>query len=139
MPIVHITRRERFSAAHKLSRPDWSLGENYATFGKCSNPNWHGHNYVLWVTVAGEPDPETSFVTDLSELSRIIKANVIDQLDHKNIDLDVPFMKGRYSSTENLAVAIWEQLEAPIKALGVALKTVKVEETENNYVEYHGE
>jgi 6-pyruvoyltetrahydropterin/6-carboxytetrahydropterin synthase len=91
------------------------------------------------VTVAGEPDPETSFVTDLSELSRIIKANVIDQLDHKNIDLDVPFMKGRYSSTENLAIAIWEQLEAPIKALGVALKTVKVEETENNYVEYHGE
>ena len=139
MPIVHITRRERFSAAHKLSRPDWSLEQNYATFGKCSNPNWHGHNYVLWVTVAGEPDPETSFVTDLSELSRIIKANVIDQLDHKNIDLDVPFMKGRYSSTENLAVAIWEQLEAPIKALGVALKTVKVEETENNYVEYHGE
>jgi 6-pyruvoyltetrahydropterin/6-carboxytetrahydropterin synthase len=139
MPIVHITRRERFSAAHKLSRPDWSLEQNYATFGKCSNPNWHGHNYVLWVTVAGEPDPETSFVTDLSELSRIIKANVIDQLDHKNIDLDVPFMKGRYSSTENLAIAIWEQLEAPIKALGVALKTVKVEETENNYVEYHGE
>ncbi len=139
MPIVHITRRERFSAAHKLSRPDWSLEQNYATFGKCSNPNWHGHNYVLWVTVAGEPDPETSFVTDLSELSRIIKANVIDQLDHKNIDLDVPFMKGRYSSTENLAIAIWEQLEAPIKALGVALKTVKVEETENYYVEYHGE
>ena len=139
MPIVHITRRERFSAAHKLSRPDWSLEQNYATFGKCSNPNWHGHNYVLWVTVAGEPDPETSFVTDLSELSRIIKANVIDQLDHKNIDLDVPFMKGRYSSTENLAVAIWEQLEAPVKALGVMLKTVKVEETENNYVEYHGE
>jgi 6-pyruvoyltetrahydropterin/6-carboxytetrahydropterin synthase len=139
MPIVHITRRERFSAAHKLSRPDWSLEQNYATFGKCSNPNWHGHNYVLWVTVAGEPDPETSFVTDLSELSRIIKANVIDQLDHKNIDLDVPFMKGRYSSTENLAVAIWEQLQAPVKALGVTLKTVKVEETENNYVEYHGE
>ena len=139
MPIVHITRRERFSAAHKLSRPDWSLEQNYATFGKCSNPNWHGHNYVLWVTVAGEPDPETSFVTDLSELSRIIKANVIDQLEHKNIDLDVPFMKGRYSSTENLAVAIWEQLEAPVKALGVTLKTVKVEETENNYVEYHGE
>jgi 6-pyruvoyltetrahydropterin/6-carboxytetrahydropterin synthase len=139
MPIVHITRRERFSAAHKLSRPDWSLEQNYATFGKCSNPNWHGHNYVLWVTVAGEPDAETSFVTDLSELSRIIKANVIDQLDHKNIDLDVPFMKGRYSSTENLAVAIWEQLEAPVKALGVTLKTVKVEETENNYVEYHGE
>ncbi|MFN6117897.1 MAG: 6-pyruvoyl trahydropterin synthase family protein [Flavobacteriales bacterium] len=139
MPIVHITRRERFSAAHKLSRPDWSLEKNYATFGKCSNPNWHGHNYVLWVTVSGEPSTETSFVTDLSELSRLIKEHVLDHLDHKNIDLDVPFMKGRYSSTENLAVAIWEQLEGPVKALGVKLRTVKVEETENNYVEYHGE
>ncbi len=139
MPIVHITRRERFSAAHKLSRPDWSPEKNYATFGKCSNPNWHGHNYVLWVTVAGEPSTETSFVTDLSVLSRIIKERVIDRLDHKNIDLDVDFMKGRYSSTENLAVAIWEQLEEPVKALGVTLRTIKLEETENNYVEYHGE
>ncbi len=139
MPIVHITRRERFSAAHKLSRPDWSLEKNYATFGKCSNPNWHGHNYVLWVTVSGEPSAETSFVTDLSALSRLIKEHVLDHLDHKNIDLDVPFTKGRYSSTENLAVAIWEQLEAPVKALGVSLRTVKLEETENNYVEYHGE
>ena len=139
MPIVHITRRERFSAAHKLSRPDWSLEKNHATFGKCSNPNWHGHNYVLWVTVSGEPSPETSFVADLSALSRLIKEHVLDHLDHKNIDLDVPFMKGRYSSTENLAVAIWEQLEGPVKALGVELRIVKVEETENNYVEYHGE
>ncbi len=139
MPIVHITRRERFSAAHKLSRPDWSPEKNYATFGKCSNPNWHGHNYVLWVTVSGEPSTETSFVTDLSVLSRIIKERVIDRLDHKNIDLDVDFMNGRYSSTENLAVAIWEQLEEPVKALGVNLRTIKLEETENNYVEYHGE
>ncbi|MBL7982832.1 MAG: 6-carboxytetrahydropterin synthase [Flavobacteriales bacterium] len=137
--MVHITRRERFSAAHKLSRADWTPEQNYATFGKCSNPNWHGHNYVLWVTVSGEPSTETSFVTDLSALSRLIKEHVLDHLDHKNIDLDVPFMKGRYSSTENLAVAIWEQLEAPVKALGVSLRTVKVEETENNYVEYHGE
>ena len=139
MPIVHITRRERFSASHRLARPDWSDAKNLEVFGKCSNPNGHGHNYVLWVTVAGEPDPETSFVTDLSMLSRIIKERVIDHLDHRNIDLDVPFMKGRYSSTENLAIAIWEQLEAPIRALGVTLRTVKVEETENNTVEYHGE
>lgn len=139
MPIVHITRRERFCASHRLARPDWSEAKNLEVFGKCSNPNGHGHNYVLWVTVAGEPDPETSFVTDLSMLSRIIKERVIDHLDHKNIDLDVPFMKGRYSSTENLALAIWEQLEAPIRALGVTLRTVKLEETENNTVEYHGE
>ncbi|MBL7962985.1 MAG: 6-carboxytetrahydropterin synthase [Flavobacteriales bacterium] len=139
MPQVHITRRERFSASHRLARPDWSAEKNLAVFGKCSNPSGHGHNYVLWVTVAGEPDPETSFVTDLSLLSRIIKERVIDHLDHKNIDVDVPFMKGRYSSTENLCLAIWEQLVEPVRELGVRLVTVKVEETENNYAEYHGE
>lgn len=139
MPIVHITRRERFSAAHKLSRPDWTPEMNYATFGKCSNPNWHGHNYDLWVTVKGEPSPETGFVIDLSHLGRIMKERVIDQLDHKNIDLDVAFMKGIYSSTENLAVAIWQQLEGPVNELGGRLFCVKLQETENNHVEYYGE
>lgn len=140
MAIVHITRRERFSAAHKLARPDWSPEKNMEVFGKCSNPNWHGHNYELWVTVKGQPDPETSFVTDLSALGRIMKKHVVDQLDHKNLDLDVDFMKGRYSSTENLAIAIWEQLERPIHdELGVTLHCVKVQETENNHVEYYGE
>ncbi len=139
MPIVHITRRERFSAAHKLSRPDWSPEQNFATFGKCSNPNWHGHNYELWVTVAGEPSKETGFVIDLSELSRLMKLHVIDKLDHKNIDLDVDFMKGIYSSTENLAIAIWEQLEQHVARLGGTLHCVKLQETENNYVEYHGQ
>ena len=116
MPTVHITRRERFSAAHKLSRPDWSAERNLATFGKCANPNWHGHNYELWVTVAGEPSTETGFVADLAELGRLMKLHVVDKLDHRNLDLDVDFMKGRYSSTENLAVAIWEQLEVPVAA-----------------------
>src|SRR5690606_19734708 len=114
---VHITRRERFSAAHRLHRPDWSDARNLEVFGKCSNPNWHGHNYELWVTVKGEQDPATSFVVDLSALSRVINTHVIDHLDHKNIDLDVPFMKGRLSSTENLAVAIWEQLAGPVAEL----------------------
>lgn len=138
MPTVHITRRERFSAAHKLSRPDWSPEKNMATFGKCANPNWHGHNYELWVTVKGEPNPETGFVVDLSELGRVINERVIRHVDHKNIDLDVPFMKGRYSSTENLAIAFWEQLEEPVEALGCQLHCVKLKETENNHVEYHG-
>jgi 6-pyruvoyltetrahydropterin/6-carboxytetrahydropterin synthase len=138
MPTVHITRRERFSAAHKLSRPDWSAERNLATFGKCANPNWHGHNYELWVTVAGEPSTETGFVADLAELGRLMKLHVVDKLDHRNLDLDVDFMKGRYSSTENLAVAIWEQLEVPVAALGVRLTCVKLQETENNHVEYHG-
>lgn len=138
MAFVHITRRERFSAAHRLHRPDWSDARNLEVFGKCSNPNWHGHNYELWVTVKGEQDPETSFVVDLSALSRMINTHVIDHLDHKNIDLDVPFMKGRLSSTENLAVAIWEQLVGPVSELGCTLHCVKVKETENNHVEYHG-
>lgn len=138
MPVVHITRRERFSAAHKLSRPDWSAEKNMEVFGKCSNPNWHGHNYELWVTVKGEPSKETGFVIDLSEVGRIVKEKVIDLVDHKNIDLDVDFMKGRYSSTENLAIAIWEQLEGPLRSAGGDLYRVKLQETENNYVEYHG-
>jgi 6-pyruvoyltetrahydropterin/6-carboxytetrahydropterin synthase len=138
MPHVLITRRERFCASHRLARPDWSDAQNLEVFGKCSNPNGHGHNYELWVTVKGEQDPETSFVADLSRLSRLINERVIAHLDHKNIDVDVPFMRGRLSSTENLAVAIWEQLEAPVRALGCTLHGIKVQETENNTVEYHG-
>lgn len=138
MPLVHITRRERFSAAHKLSRPDWSLEQNREVFGKCANPNWHGHNYDLWVTVTGEPSPETGFVVDLSELGRLMKLHVIDKVDHQNINLDVDFMAGIHSSTENLAIAIWQQLEAPVKAMGGTLHCVKLQETENNYVEYYG-
>ncbi len=138
MPIVHITRRERFSAAHKLARPDWSAEKNMATFGKCANPNWHGHNYELWVTVKGEPAAETGFVVDLSKLGDIITEQVIRHVDHKNIDLDTAFMKGILSSTENLAMAIWAQLEAPIGRLGCVLHCVKLKETENNHVEYFG-
>lgn len=138
MAVVHITRRERFSAAHKLARPDWSAEKNMATFGKCANPNWHGHNYQLWVTVKGEPQPETGFVVDLSKLGHAMHEHVVQHLDHKNIDLDVQFMTGRLSSTENLAIAIWDQLEKPVAALGCTLHCVKVQETENNHVEYFG-
>lgn len=139
MAKVHITRRERFSAAHRLGHPEWSAEKNLETFGKCSNPNWHGHNYELWVTVKGETDPETGFVINLSALSRIMHERVIDLVDHKNLDLDVPFMKGLNSTTENLAVAIWKQLEKPIEAIGGKLHRVKIQETENNSVEYFGE
>lgn len=139
MPLVHITRRERFSAAHKLSRPEWSVEKNHEVFGKCSNPNWHGHNYELWITVKGEPSKETGFVVDLSEISQIINDKIIRHVDHKNIDMDVAFMKGRLSSTENLAIAFWEQVEEPIEALGCSLHCVKIQETENNHVEYYGQ
>jgi 6-pyruvoyltetrahydropterin/6-carboxytetrahydropterin synthase len=136
--MIFITRRERFNAAHKLYREDWSVEKNTDTFGKCANPNWHGHNYELFVTIKGEINPETGFVIDLKDLKKLIIANVIDPLDHKNINLDVDFMKGKLASTEILAVEIWNQLEQPLKQLGVALHSIKLYETENNYVEYFG-
>jgi 6-pyruvoyltetrahydropterin/6-carboxytetrahydropterin synthase len=136
--MIFITRRERFNAAHKLYREDWSVEKNTDTFGKCANPNWHGHNYELFVTIKGEINPETGFVIDLKDLKKLIIANVIDPLDHKNINLDVDFMKGKLASTEILAVEIWNQLEQPLKQLGVALDSIKLYETENNYVEYFG-
>jgi 6-pyruvoyltetrahydropterin/6-carboxytetrahydropterin synthase len=136
--MILITRRERFNAAHRLYREDWSVEKNTDIFGKCSNPNWHGHNYELFVTIKGEINPETGFVIDLKDLKKIIITNVIDPLDHKNINLDVDFMKGKLASTEILAVEIWNQLELPLKQQGVALHSVKLFETENNYVEYFG-
>ncbi len=135
---MHITRRETFNAAHRLFRPDWDDEKNLEVFGKCSNPNWHGHNYVLYVTVEGEVSPETGFVTNLKTLSSIIKARVIDKLDHKNMNLEVDFMEGRLASTENLAIGIWQQLEKPVADEGARLHCVKVVETEKNYVEYFG-
>jgi 6-pyruvoyltetrahydropterin/6-carboxytetrahydropterin synthase len=136
--MVFITRREQFSAAHKLSRQEWSTEKNNEVFGKCSNPNWHGHNYQLWVTVKGEQNPDTGFVVNLTEVSKILREKVISKLDHKNINLDVDFMKGKLGSTETLAVEIWKQIETPINQLGCTLHSVKIQETENNFVEYFG-
>lgn len=137
--MIYITRRERFNAAHKLFRPDWSDSRNLEIFGKCSNPNWHGHNYELFVTVKGLPDKETGFVIDLKYLSGLIREKVTDKLDHKNVNLDVDFMHGKLASTEILAHAIWQQLEKPISEKGCSLHCIKLSETENNYVEYYGE
>jgi 6-pyruvoyltetrahydropterin/6-carboxytetrahydropterin synthase len=136
--MIYITRRERFNAAHKLFRPEWSDSKNMEVFGKCSNPNWHGHNYDLFVTVKGDPNPETGFVYDLKKLSDVLREKVVNKLDHKNINLDVDFMQGRMASTEVLAIAIWEQIEPSIRAEGAHLHCVKIVETENNYVEYFG-
>lgn len=136
--MIFITRRERFNAAHRLFRSDYSEEKNLEVFGKCSNPNWHGHNYELFVTIKGEINPETGFLVNLKKLSKIIKEEVIVKLDHKNINVEVDFMKGKLASTENLAVSIWEELDMPIKHLGAELHCVKVTESENNYVEYFG-
>lgn len=137
--MIYITRRERFSAAHKLARKDWSDEKNMEVFGKCSNPNWHGHNYVLHVTVKGKPEPSTGFVVDLSSLGDLIKEEIIQYVDHKNMNIDVSFTKDLMTSTENLAIAFWKRLENPVKELGATLHCVKLQETENNYVEYYGE
>jgi 6-pyruvoyltetrahydropterin/6-carboxytetrahydropterin synthase len=133
-----VTRRERFSAAHRLYRPDWDDDTNMEVFGPCSNPNWHGHNYELFVTVKGPVDPGTGFVINIKKLSQVIKKRVIEKLDHKNMNTEVAFMEGRLASTENLAVAIWEELEEPITELGIQLHAIRVKETENNFVEYYG-
>ena len=136
--MIYITRRERFNAAHRLFKPEYSDEKNLEVFGKCSNPNWHGHNYELFVTVSGEIDPDTGFLVNLKELSKLIRQRIIEKIDHKNINLEVEFMQGRMASTENLAVAIWEQLEKPIRELGSTLHSIKLYESENNYVAYFG-
>ena len=136
--MIHITRRELFCAAHMLRNENWDDKKNLEVFGKCSNPNWHGHNFELFVTVKGEVNPLTGFVINLKELSNLIEKKVIQKIDHKNINLDVDFMSGKMASTEVLAIAIWEQLEAGVLELGGILHCVKLQETENNFVEYYG-
>jgi 6-pyruvoyltetrahydropterin/6-carboxytetrahydropterin synthase len=136
---VYITRRETFNAAHKLWQPTWSDEKNNEVFGRCANKNWHGHNFVLFVTVCGDPDPETGFVMNLKDLSTIIKHEVTEKLDHKNLNLDVPFLEGIMASTENIVIAIWKILEPKIATYGAALAKLKLVETENNFVEYYGE
>ena len=136
--MIFLTRKEEFSAAHKLFREDWTQEKNEQVFGKCANPNWHGHNYQLYVTVKGEPDPETTFVINLQILAEIIQKKIISKLDHRNINLDVDFMKGKMASTEMLVLAIWEQLEPSILEKGCKLHCVRLRETGKNYIEYFG-
>jgi 6-pyruvoyltetrahydropterin/6-carboxytetrahydropterin synthase len=135
---VYITRRETFNEAHKLWQPNWSEEKNNEVFGRCANKNWHGHNFILYVTVSGTPDPESGFVMNLKDLSAIIKKEVTEKLDHKNLNLDVPFLEGIMTSTEHVIIAIWQILEPIIAGYGAALAKLKLVETENNFVEYFG-
>jgi 6-pyruvoyltetrahydropterin/6-carboxytetrahydropterin synthase len=134
---VYLTRRETFAAAHRLFKPGLSDEENFKLFGKCSNPNWHGHNYTLEVTVTGEVNPDTGFVIDIKKLKEIMHEFVISKVDHKNLNLDTEFMKGINPTSENIAIAIWNQLVSNIP--GGKLYSVMLYETENNYFEYKGE
>jgi 6-pyruvoyltetrahydropterin/6-carboxytetrahydropterin synthase len=136
--MIYITRKASFNAAHKLSRPDWTDDQNREVYGKCANPNWHGHNYQLYVTVKGEINPETGFLVDLKWLKDITNVHVVDKIDHRNLNLDVDFMKGKLASTENLAIEIWNVLLPLIAASGAQLHCIKIYETENNFVEYFG-
>lgn len=136
--MVYLTRRETFNAAHRLYNNHWSPDQNDAIFGKCANKNWHGHNYILFVTVKGEPNAETGFIINVKELSKIIKEKVVDKLDHTNLNLDVDFIPNTiHPTTENLVKIIWQQLEPHIE--GCQLHSIKLQETENIYAEYFGE
>ncbi|MDZ4716262.1 MAG: 6-carboxytetrahydropterin synthase [Cytophagales bacterium] len=139
--MVYVSRKEHFNAAHKLSNPAWSNEKNREVFGPCANENWHGHNYDLIVTVKGDPDPDTGFVIDLKKLSTLIRHDVTDKLDHKNLNLDVDFMKGKIASTENLVIEIWKILAPSIGSLaaGASLHSIRLYETPRNYVEYFGD
>ncbi len=134
--MIYVTRRETFSSAHRLYNPNFTDEENERIFGKCNNPNGHGHNYTLEVVVAGEVDPQTGYVIDLKVLKKIIQEHVIKKIDHKHLNLDVEFMRGLIPTAENIAVAIWNELIDKIPS--GKLYSVKIYETENNYAEYKG-
>ena len=136
--MVYVTRIEHFNAAHKLFNPSWTKEKNEKVFGKCANENWHGHNFELYVTVKGKPSDETGFVFDVKKLSVIINEHVIELLDHKNLNVDVPFMEGKLCSIENLIVGIWDQLK-PHLPEGVELHALKLYETPRIFAEYFGD
>ena len=135
--MLYLTRVEHFNAAHKLFNPAWNKEKNEAVFGKCANENWHGHNYELHVTVKGDPDPGTGFLFDVKKLSEIIQDQVVEKLDHKNLNVEVDFLKDKMCSTENLVIGIWQQLQ-PYLPSNVKLHCVKLFETPRIYVEYFG-
>ncbi len=134
--MVYLTRRAQFCAGHRLHNPELSDEENSRIFGKCNNPNYHGHNYTLEVTIVGNPNPVTGMVMDLKDLQSLIEQEVIEYVDHKNLNIEVDFMKGIIPSAENIAIACWNVLEPKIPA--GKLFSIKIWETENNIVEYRG-
>lgn len=136
MPRVTVTRRLRFNAAHRVHNPALSDGENAAIFGKCNNPNWHGHNYTLDVSVEGDVDERTGYVFDLGRLKQIVEREVVEKVDHRNFNLDVDFMAGTIPTSENIVVAFWRLLVDRVAP--ARLTRLVLWETENNYVSYDG-
>lgn len=139
--MLYVNRKEHFNAAHKLWNPKWSKEKNFDVFGPCANENWHGHNFELIVTVKGIPDQDTGFVVDMKRLGDVIKSRIIEQVDHKNLNIDVPFMKDKLASCENLIKAFWDILYPEVKTLskGATLHQLRLYETPKNFVDYYGE
>ena len=139
--MVFITKQVHFCAAHKLYNPDWSKEKNEEIFGPCANENWHGHNFDLFITIKGTPDPETGFVMNFKELKKIVNREIIDRVDHKNLNVDVPFMKGQMTTCENLIIAFWNILDPLILDRSnhrARLHKLKLYETPTSYSEYYG-
>jgi 6-pyruvoyltetrahydropterin/6-carboxytetrahydropterin synthase len=139
--MIYVSRKEHFNAAHKLYNPNWSEEKNEEVFGPCANANWHGHNFEMIVTVKGKPDPETGFVVDLKQLSNLIKNEIIEKVDHKNLNMDVDFMQGKMASCEILVMEMWHILAPAIRTITTVgqLHSIRLYETPRNYVEYFGE
>jgi 6-pyruvoyltetrahydropterin/6-carboxytetrahydropterin synthase len=137
--MITIIRREHFSAAHRLFLPGLTDEENFEIFGKCSNPNWHGHNYILYVTISGEVDPETGLIIHLRHVSKLIDEKILKKVDHKNLNLEVDFLAGKVPTSENIAIGIWNELQDDIQQLGGKLHCIRLEQSENNIIEYYGD
>lgn len=136
--MVYLTRVEGFNAAHKLYNPNWSKDKNWEVFGKCSNENWHGHNYKLEVTVKGKINPETGYFINAKELSAIIKKHITEKLDHRNLNIDIDWIDKNMPTTENIIVAMWQRL-LPALPEGCILHKLKLIETPSIFVEYCGD
>lgn len=137
--VIYVTRKAHFNAAHRLHNPSKPDSWNQETYGKCNYPNWHGHNYVIEVTVVGEPDPDTGYVIDLGKLKSIIRKKILEPCDHRNLNLDVPFLKNIIPTSENLVKAFFEELKEEVESVsakGSVLYSVKLFETERNQAEY---
>lgn len=136
--MIYVCRREQFNAAHRLAVPGWSEEQNKAVFGECASPNYHGHNFILYVTICGEIDAETGMLMNIKDLSKLIKEEVVNKVDHGNLNVDVDFMRGLTPTTENLARQIWKQLAPHLNENNVSLYRIRIYETENHYVDYFG-
>lgn len=137
--MVYLTRVEVFNAAHRLNNDNWSEEKNREVFGKCANKNWHGHNYSLHVTVKGNPSPDTGFIFNAKTLGDIIKRSIIEKVDHSNLNLDVDFMRGKFTSVENFIIGIWDELKPYLEKEGMTLHKLMLVETPTIYAEYFGE